>query len=207
MLFQGDLSLGDEPEPLPYRSRQEKWLYQARNVVNSTVDIKPYIFQETTCAKLGDIEKTQEELDLLETRIDSEKQYSLLSPLQHPKPKSYTFTIKIAEATDLKACDMNGKSDPYVTLVDQRQKQIGKTLTIFGDLNPVWNETFEITVPEACSIWLTVWDDNAYQDHVLCGRVLLPLDPRMFDDFVSRVSFILLLHERLLTLFRILGLI
>lgn len=190
MLFQADLTLGDEPEPMPYRSRQEKWISQARNAVNGKIELKPYVFLETTCTKLGNIEKAQEMLDKLENTIDSEKQYALISKVTRrpPKPKSYTFTVKIAEASNLKACDMNGKSDPYVILkLDQNPKPIGKTLTIFGDLNPIWGETFEITTTQASTLWLTVWDDNAYQDHSICGRTSIPLDPKNFDDFVAKV--------------------
>lgn len=192
MLFQADLSLGEDPEPTPYRTRQEKWISQARNVVTTKAELKPYVFLETTCTKLGDIEKAQELLDKLENTIDSEKQYELISRTARrpPKPKSYTFSVKIAEATDLKACDMNGKSDPYVILkLDQNPKPLGKTITIFSDLNPIWNETFEITTNQASTLSLTVWDDNAYQDHSICGRTSISLDPKRFDDFVAVVSF------------------
>ena len=36
------------------------------------------------------------------------------------KSTTYVFTIKVVEAEDLKACDMNGQSDPYVVLADDQ---------------------------------------------------------------------------------------
>src|SRR5438045_2427351 len=62
------------------------------------------------------------------------------------KPKNYVFTIKVVEGEDLKACDPNGFSDPYVVLVDEFQKRLMKTRVIPKSLNPRWDETVDITV-------------------------------------------------------------
>lgn len=161
--------------------------------MNGAAPVKPYTFMETTCVKLNDIEKAQAEFDRMESMVDSEKQHSYLSRVirQEPKAKSFFFTVKIVEATDLKACDSNGLSDPYVTIVlDLRKKQIGRTRTIFEELNPVWNETFELTLTEPSSLWLTVWDENSISDHSVCGRALVPLDPKAFQDFISKEEWI-----------------
>lgn len=180
-------------EVVPYKSRQDKWISMARNAVNGGGVIKPYTFQETTCVMVNDIERAQIELDRIESIVDSEKQHSYLARVirHEPKAKSFFFTIKIVEATDLRACDTNGLSDPYVTIVpDMKKKQIGRTRTIYEDLNPVWNETFEFTLAETSSLLLTVWDENAITDHSVCGRALVPLDPKAFQDFVSKVCMI-----------------
>lgn len=192
-LFQKDLTQNEDQRPQVYRSRHEKWLNAAMNAVNGGVDFKPYNFLETTCVKLNDIERAQIELDKIESVVDSEQQHSYLARVIRtvPKPKSFFFTIKIVEATDLRACDSNGLSDPYVTLVlDSRKKQIGRTRTIYEDLNPVWNETFEFTLGEASSVWLTVWDENSITDHSVCGRALVPLDPQAFQDFITKEEWI-----------------
>lgn len=192
-LFQKDLSQGEEKDPVPYKSRQGKWIAVARNAVNGAPVIKPYTFQETTCVKLNDIERAQTELDHIESLVDSEKQHSYLSRVirQESKAQSFSFTVKIVEATDLRACDSNGLSDPYVTIVlDMKKKQIGRTRTVFEDLNPIWNETFELTLSEPSSLWLTVWDENAITDHSVCGRALVPLDPKAFQDFISKEEWI-----------------
>ena len=46
------------------------------------------------------------------------------------RPNKFVFTIKIVEAEDLKACDNNGYSDPYVVLVDEFQKRLMKTRVV-----------------------------------------------------------------------------
>lgn len=77
---------------------------------------------------------------------------------------------------------MNGLSDPYVTLI-MDEKQIARTRTVYEDLNPVWDETFELTISSGRSLILTVWDENAALSHSLCGRTLINIDPSGFRDF------------------------
>jgi C2 domain len=102
--------------------------------------------------------------------------------------QNFIFTIKIVSAEDLKPCDVNGLSDPYVVLSDEHGRRIAKTRTIWGDLNPRWDETFD--VPTTGSLWLaaTVWDrDRMVTNHDLCGRCYVKLDPGFFGDYLPRV--------------------
>jgi len=88
----------------------------------------------------------------------------------------------------LKPCDVNGLSDPYVVLSDEHGRRVAKTRTIWGDLNPRWDETFD--VPTTGSLWLaaTVWDrDRLVKNHDLCGRCYVKLDPGYFGDYLPRV--------------------
>jgi len=58
-------------------------------------------------------------------------------------------------ATDLPNADLVGKSDPYVIISfryhdvetkELKDYQVGKTKVISNNLNPVWQETFEIDI-------------------------------------------------------------
>ena len=102
------------------------------------------------------------------------------------KPNNYVFTIKIVEAEDLKACDMNGFSDPYVVLGDEYQKRLAKTRIIHRNLNPRWDEAVDITTQGPLNIIATVWDWDAVGDHDCVGRASLKLDPSHFGDFLPR---------------------
>lgn len=183
--FQKDLITEEDiPKTTAYKTRRELWMDRALKAVNGAIEVKPYQFQTETCIKLNDIEKSIQNLDQLEAQVNSDKQASLLEQQvrQDPKPGNFFFTIKICEASGLKACDMNGLSDPYVTLI-MDEKQIARTRTIYEDLDPVWNETFEMTLSSDRNLILTVWDENAALSHTLCGRTLINIDPHGFRDF------------------------
>lgn len=102
------------------------------------------------------------------------------------RPNKYFFTIKIVEAEDLKACDPNGYSDPYVVLVDEYQTRLAKTKYIEKTLNPRWNASVDIEVTGALNIIATIWDYDTFGNHDYVGRTSLKLDPYHFSDYLPR---------------------
>jgi rubrerythrin len=143
--------------------------------------------------RLNNIQYALLKLDALQNNINVEALAALIE--RHTPPaatrnekQSYIFTIKIVSAEDLKPCDVNGLSDPYVVLSDEHGRRVAKTRTIWGDLNPRWDEVFD--VPTTGSLWLaaTVWDrDKLVKNHDLCGRCYVKLDPNYFGDYLPRV--------------------
>ncbi|GFP82301.1 synaptotagmin-4 [Phtheirospermum japonicum] len=86
------------------------------------------------------------------------------------------LTITIVKAQDLKNMELIGKSDPYVVLQIRPLFKV-KTKIIENNLNPVWNETFELIAEdkETQSLIIEVFDqDNIGQDKRL-GITKLPL--------------------------------
>jgi Ca2+-dependent lipid-binding protein len=102
------------------------------------------------------------------------------------RPSKYVFTIKIVEGEDLKACDPNGTSDPYVVLGDEYGKRLAKTRIVMRNLNPRWDESVDITVPGPLMIIATIWDWDTFGDHDFVGRTNLKLDPAHFSDYMPR---------------------
>lgn len=140
--------------------------------------------------KLNNVENATEQLDKLEREINvdacAEVIQSHQPARQQKKPTTYVFTIKIIEAEDLKACDINGLSDPYVVLGDEYQKRLAKTRVIYSNLNPRWDETVDITTRGPLNIIATIWDWDTLGDHDCVGRTSLKLDPSHFRDFLPR---------------------
>ena len=57
-------------------------------------------------------------------------------------PHGCVARFAVIEAKDLMAADINGRSDPFVTLKLEGEKQ--KTKTIDKSLHPVWNQDFTL---------------------------------------------------------------
>lgn len=142
--------------------------------------------------KLNNIEYALTQLDKLEREINVDAcaeviaRHNPITPQKMRKLTTYVFTIKIVEGEDLKACDMNGSSDPYVVLTDEYQKRIAKTRIIYNNLNPRWDDTVDITTKGPLNIIATLWDWDAVGDHDYVGRTSLKLDPAHFSDFMPR---------------------
>ncbi|ONK55897.1 uncharacterized protein A4U43_C10F2080 [Asparagus officinalis] len=86
------------------------------------------------------------------------------------------LTVTVVKASALKNKEMIGKSDPYVVLHIRPIWKV-KTKVIDNNLNPVWNETFELIAEdtETQALILEVFDeDNLAQDKRL-GVAKLPL--------------------------------
>ena len=71
--------------------------------------------------------------------------YFLCSELEL-KPEG-KLSVTVVKATSLKNKELIGKSDPYVTLYVRPMFKV-KTKVIDDNLNPEWNETFELIVED-----------------------------------------------------------
>ncbi|XP_019161057.1 PREDICTED: synaptotagmin-4-like [Ipomoea nil] len=91
------------------------------------------------------------------------------------KPQA-KVTITIIKANDLKNREVIGKSDPYAIVYIRPLFKV-KTKTIDDNLNPVWNETFELIAEdkETQAVILEVFDEDVGQDELM-GVAKLPLN-------------------------------
>ncbi|KAI4558291.1 hypothetical protein MJT46_012933 [Ovis ammon polii x Ovis aries] len=88
------------------------------------------------------------------------------------------LVVRILQALDLPAKDSNGFSDPYVKiyLLPDRKKKF-QTKVHRKTLNPVFNETFQFSVPLAelaqRKLHFSVYDFDRFSRHDLIGQVVL----------------------------------
>jgi Ca2+-dependent lipid-binding protein len=131
-------------------------------------------------------------LDKLEGRMNVDACAEILAKVDGPKQAAkrkaakYVFTVKIVEGEELKACDPNGLSDPYVVLCDEYQNRLHRTRVINRNLNPRWDESVDISVEGALNLIATIWDHDMIGDHDFVGRTSLKLDPVHFSDYLPR---------------------
>jgi hypothetical protein len=184
--------LTPEQESAATMSRQEKWMQLAKDTWNNTQRVEPFQFYAQSFVKLNNISFAIQQWDKLEQEINVDGCAEVIKRHNPPsvnKPRrttNYVFTIKVVEAEDLKACDVNGFSDPYLVLTDEYQKRLFKSRTIYRSLNPRWEESIDISTQGPLNLIATVWDWDAVGDHDYVGRTSLKLDPSHFGDFLPR---------------------
>ncbi|KAJ6104170.1 hypothetical protein N7523_010490 [Penicillium sp. IBT 18751x] len=184
--------LTPEQEAALNQTTQEKLMQFAKDTWTNKEKIEPFQFSSESLVKLNNIEYALSQLDRLESEINVDGCADVIAKNTPPQLKkvrkstTYVFTIKVVEAEDLKACDMNGGSDPYVVLTDEYQKRIAKTRIIYNNLNPRWEDAVDITTQGPLNIIATIWDWDAVGDHDYVGRTSIKLDPVHFSDFLPR---------------------
>ncbi|XP_051129910.1 calcium-dependent lipid-binding protein-like [Andrographis paniculata] len=85
------------------------------------------------------------------------------------------LTVTVVRASELKNMELIGKSDPYVALHIRPLFRF-KTKVVDNNLNPVWNETFQLIAEdkETQSLMLEVLDEDIGEDKLL-GITKVPL--------------------------------
>ncbi|KAJ3081556.1 hypothetical protein HK102_002275 [Quaeritorhiza haematococci] len=88
-------------------------------------------------------------------------------------------TITIIEARNLKAADLNGKSDPYVKIKDVKglKGDGAKTRVIKKTLNPQWNETFRFRFSyKLYKFAFKVYDWDMVGENDAIGKASIPVE-------------------------------
>ncbi|KAG8391721.1 hypothetical protein BUALT_Bualt01G0216600 [Buddleja alternifolia] len=100
------------------------------------------------------------------------------------------LTVTVVKANDLKNMELIGKSDPYV-VVHIRPLFKVKTKVVDNNLNPVWNQTFELIAEdkETQSLFLEVFDQDIGQDKRLgiAKLSLIDMEPETTKEMELRL--------------------
>ena len=86
--------------------------------------------------------------------------------------QSFVLCLKIICGRDLEAMDISGTSDPYVKI--KCGSSIHKTRIIYKNLNPEWDEEFDILIEDMASpLHVSVWDNDLLGSDDLIGEIFI----------------------------------
>ncbi|KAF0466401.1 c2 domain protein [Gigaspora margarita] len=173
-------------------AKQSTWYLRAKNAlyIEKTV---PSDIQPKSCVKMNNIEAAAEQLDKLYESMNVDNLSGIMNESESKTPLSekiaknkYLYTIKIVSADNLTAQDVNGLSDPYCVLTDEKNQILAQTRVQYETLNPRWDEAFDITLEfneqDLRKILVTVWDKDQVGSDDICGKQYIYLDRRYFAD-------------------------
>lgn len=87
--------------------------------------------------------------------------------------------VKICEAHNLLKMDLD-KSDPYVTLQVKGQKEVQKTQVISNNLNPLFNQEFDIVADKNDVLVIKIFDEDIKNDDKMCDDI-----EHKFEEFMN----------------------
>ncbi|CAO2815601.1 unnamed protein product [Amaranthus hypochondriacus] len=109
----------------------------------------------------------------------------ILDPVKALRKPVGILHVKVLRATKLKKKDLLGASDPYVKLkLSDDKTPSKKTMVKHKNLNPEWNEEFNLTVrdPETQILELNVYDWEQVGKHDKMGMSFVPLKDLTPDE-------------------------
>ncbi|RDX99805.1 Synaptotagmin-2, partial [Mucuna pruriens] len=109
----------------------------------------------------------------------------IMDPAKAMKVPVGILHVKVVRATKLRKKDLLGASDPYVKLKLSEDKLPSKKTTVkYKNLNPEWNEDFNLVIkdPESQVLDLSVYDWEQIGKHDRMGMNAIPLKELTPDE-------------------------
>jgi len=100
------------------------------------------------------------------------------------QPTSHRFSVTLLRGQNLLTLSRSAKpADALVHVTDTvTGERLFKSRTVLESEDPKWDSTFEVTIPAARSIEVTVLDRQLVGKHDVIGSRSLKLDPALFAD-------------------------
>lgn len=141
-----------------------------------------------SCVKLNNIEAATQQLDKLYEELGVDE-LAALDPVDEDAistTQQYLFSVKIVLAEGLAMKDGSNKlPDAFAIIADTQGNRFAKTRTIYDDVDPRWDETFDISIRSPA--WFAVWvHHRTLTGKMLLGRAVFQLDPAEYADLISK---------------------
>ncbi|KAF9961466.1 hypothetical protein BGZ72_003531 [Mortierella alpina] len=146
-----------------------------------------FVFTPKMCVLVNNIEAVRQRLDELYRNMDVDEVAQILRD-NEPEPeadpnKPHQFEIVFVMAERLLPMDSNEASDPFIVMTHDH-KELFRSKTISANINPRWNEIYEVTLTKEITYLIRVFDADKVHKDRLCGWQHLHIDPQDYEDYM-----------------------
>jgi Ca2+-dependent lipid-binding protein len=136
---------------------------------------------------VNNIEAVRQRLDELYRNMEVDEMVQILRE-HEPENESdssepHQFEIVFVCAERLLPMDSNEASDPFIVL-SHDSKDLFRSKTIYANINPRWNEVYEVTLTKEVTYLVRIYDSDKVHKNRLCGWQHLSIDPQDYEDYM-----------------------
>ncbi|KAF9373770.1 hypothetical protein CPB97_000323 [Podila verticillata] len=146
-----------------------------------------FVFTSKMCVLVNNIEAVRQRLDELYRRMDVDEVAQILHDNEPETEENldtpHQFEIVFIQGERLLPMDSNEASDPFI-IMSHDGKDVFRSKTINANLNPRWNEVYEVTLTKEISYLIRVFDADKVHKDRLCGWQYLRIDPLDYEDYM-----------------------
>ncbi|KAF9360838.1 hypothetical protein BGX26_007423, partial [Mortierella sp. AD094] len=147
-----------------------------------------FVFTPKMCVMVNNIEAVRQRLDELYRNMDVDEAAQILrdyEPIVEQNPNApRQFEIKFVCAERLLPLDSNEASDPFIVMWHDG-KEVFRSKTISANINPRWNEVYEVTLTKDITYLIRIYDADKVHKDRLCGWQYLSIDPQDYEDYMA----------------------
>ncbi|KAF9357323.1 hypothetical protein BGX34_009439 [Mortierella sp. NVP85] len=146
-----------------------------------------FVFTPKMCVLVNNIEAVRQRLDELYRNMEVDEMVQILRE-HEPENESdlsepHQFEIVFVCAERLLPMDSNEASDPFIVL-SHDNKDLFRSKTIYANINPRWNEVYEVTLTKEATYLVRIYDSDKVHKNRLCGWQHLSIDPQDYEDYM-----------------------
>ncbi|KAG0234611.1 hypothetical protein BGW42_006362 [Actinomortierella wolfii] len=146
-----------------------------------------FTFSPRMCILMNNIEAVRQRLDELYRNMEVDEIADILqehAPEQTIDPNDpKMFEIVFVGAERLRPMDSNEASDPYI-IMSHEDKEVFRSKTVYANLNPRWNETYNVTLTKEIKYLIVINDEDKVHKDRLCAWQYLYIDPLDYEDYM-----------------------
>ncbi|KAF9937369.1 hypothetical protein BGZ65_001559, partial [Modicella reniformis] len=150
-----------------------------------------FVFSPKMCVLVNNIEAVRQRLDELYRNMDVDEMAQILRDHETEDESDPNdprqFEIVFVHAERLLPMDSNEASDPFIVMSHEgdTNKEVFRSKTIYANINPRWNEVYEVTLTKEITYLIRVFDSDKVHKNRLCGWSNLCIDPLDYEDYMA----------------------